>query len=67
MSFSITIPLPEAPEFPVNLTVDSLMNVINKLGDVTDNPQSAAFGSNIEKLTPEQIQIATNKGWTISY
>lgn len=49
-----------------NLTVDSLMNVINKLGDVTDNPQTAIFGSNIEKLTPEQIQIATNKGWTIS-
>lgn len=49
-----------------NLTADSLMNVINKLGDVTDNPQTATFGSNIEKLTPEQIQIATNKGWTIS-
>lgn len=49
-----------------NLTVDSLMNVINKLEDVNDNPQNFYISDvNVAKLTPEQIAIATNKGWVV--
>ena len=51
------------------LTVDSLMNVINYLYDLTSNGlsgQSLNFGqTNLDKLTPEQIAVATNKGWTL--
>lgn len=52
-----------------NLTVDSLMNVINNLYDLTANGlsgQSLKFGStNLNKLTEEQIAVATAKGWTL--
>ena len=52
-----------------NLTTDSLMNVINNLYDLTANGlsgQSLKFGStNLNKLTEEQIAVATNKGWTL--
>ena len=63
-----------------NLTVNSLMNVINGLYDWKTNPegldpydyqtdeqQVLSFGStNLAKLTSSQISIATNKGWTLS-
>lgn len=50
-----------------NLTVESLMNVINKAADVTANPQTLTLGStNLAKLTEEQISVATNKGWTLA-
>lgn len=49
-----------------NLTVESLMNVLNKLEDVSDNPQNCCMGEvNMAKLTPEQIQVATSKGWNV--
>lgn len=59
------------------LTHESLMNVINKLYDLnitydvanggTLKTQKLKLGSrNIAKLTPEEIAIATNKGWTVS-
>lgn len=52
------------------LTHDSLMNVINGLYDIKTkgcNPQQLILGSvNLEKLTAEEIAIATNKGWTVS-
>lgn len=49
-----------------NLTVESLVNVFNKLEDVSDNPQNCCIGEvNVAKLTPEQIQIATSKGWNV--
>ena len=52
-----------------NLTVDSLMNVINNVYDLTANGlsgKSMKFGStNLNKLTEEQIAVATNKGWTL--
>lgn len=49
-----------------NLTVESLMNVLNKLEDVSDNPQNCCIGEvNMAKLTPEQIQVATSKGWNV--
>lgn len=53
-----------------NLTVDSLMNVINNVYDLTTNGlsgQSLKFGqTNLDKLTPEQIAVATAKGWTLT-
>lgn len=53
-----------------NLTVESLMNVINYLYDLTGNGlsgQSLKFGStNLNKLTTEQVAIATAKGWTLT-
>ena len=67
-----------------NLTIDSLMNVINNLWDWTDYPDGNAplndgtiynFGNthtlsfgqtNLDKLTPEQIAVATAKGWTLT-
>ena len=48
-----------------NLTVESLMNVINNLATVSG--KSLKFGSdNLGKLTTEQKAIATNKGWTLT-
>ena len=52
-----------------NLTVDSLMNVINNLYDLTANGlsgQSLKFSqTNLVKLSEEQIAVATAKGWTL--
>ena len=48
-----------------NLTVESLMNVINNLATVSG--QTLKFGStNLNKLTAAQKAIATNKGWTLT-
>lgn len=53
-----------------NITHDSLMNVINNLYDIKTkgcNAQKLILGTtNINKLTSEEIAIATNKGWTVS-
>ena len=53
-----------------NLTHESLMNIINNLYDIKTkgcNVQKLILGtSNINKLTSEEIAIATEKGWTIS-
>lgn len=52
------------------LTHDSLMNVINNLYDIANKgvmPQKLVLGSeNLAKLTAEEIQIATDKGFEIS-
>lgn len=52
-----------------NATVESLMNVINNLYDLTANGlsgQKVKFGTkNLNKLTDEQKAVATNKGWTL--
>ena len=52
------------------ITHDSLMNVINNLYDIKTkgcNAQQLILGAtNINKLTSEEIAIATNKGWTVS-
>lgn len=52
------------------LTHDSLMNVINNLYDIKTkgcNAQSLVLGStNISKLSAEEIQIATDKGFSVS-
>ena len=53
-----------------NLTVESLMNVINNVYDLTANGlsgKSLKFGStNLNKLSEEQIAVATAKGWTLT-
>ena len=48
-----------------DLTVESLMNIINNLS--AGNYLTLCFGSiNLGKLTAEQKAIATNKGWTLT-
>ena len=48
-----------------NLTVESLMNVINNLATVSG--KTLQLGSHhLNKLTPEQIAVATAKGWTLT-
>ena len=53
-----------------NATVESLMNVINNLYDLTANGLSGKtinFGTtNLNKLTDEQKAVAINKGWTLT-
>ena len=54
-----------------NLTVESLMNVINNLYDFVGNgsttTQTLTLGTtNLNKLTDEQKAVATNKGWQLS-
>lgn len=54
----------------VLLTHESLMDVINKIYDLKSakkNQQKLVLGStNLEKLTADEIAIATNKGWAVS-
>lgn len=48
------------------LTIDSLVGMFNALPTVTE-PTTVTIGStNQAKLTEEQIQIATGKGWTVA-
>lgn len=51
-----------------NLTHDSLMNVLNKVYDISSKrTQIINLGAtNKAKLTAEEIAIATNKGWTVN-
>ena len=52
-----------------NLTVDSLMNVINQAADLNGSglSRTMTFGStNLAKLTDEQKAVATSKGWTLA-
>lgn len=50
------------------MTHDSLMNVLNKVYDISSkNTQIINLGStNIAKLTAEEVAIGTSKGWSIS-
>ena len=63
---SYTLKLSDSSE----LTHDSLMNVINNLYDIKSkgcNPQSLVLGStNISKLSAEELQICTERGWSVS-
>lgn len=53
-----------------NLTHESLMNVINNLYDIKTkgcNAQKLILGTtNINKLTSEEIALATSRGWNVS-
>lgn len=50
------------------LTKDSLLNVLNKLADLTGSEQQKlTLGStNLEKLTDQEKAIATNKNWILA-
>ena len=48
-----------------NLTVDSLMVIINGLATVTEKRKLTLSRTSYDSLTPEQIAIATSKGWTV--
>ena len=48
-----------------NLTVDSIMNVINQAATVTGKTMTLGI-ENLDKLTDEQKAVATNKGWTLA-
>lgn len=58
---------------------DSLMNIVNTIYDLNLNENLSVDGvcnytqnillssNNVDKLTDEEIAIATNKGWSVSY
>ena len=50
-----------------HLTVESLMSIINALMDRTgmDSSTLTIGSTNLAKLTPEQIKVATDKNWTV--
>lgn len=48
---------------------EALLDIIDKLADVTEEESTYTFtfgSANLEKLTAAEIQVATDKGWTIS-
>ena len=48
------------------LPSEQLMLIINNLNTVSETQTLRLGSNNLAKLTPEQIQIATDKGWTVS-
>lgn len=48
------------------LTVDSLVNIMNALPTITNTRTCTIGTTNISKLSPEQLAIATDKGWSIN-
>lgn len=49
------------------LTTESILNVINQAKDLSETGSATlTLGTNISKLTEEQIAIATSKGWTLA-
>ena len=66
-NLKVNLDIQKAP----NLTVQSLMNVINNLYDFRANGESTTktltLGTtNLNKLTDEQKAVATNKGWNLT-
>ena len=49
-----------------SLTAQSAMVFINGLATVTEKRTLALKASTYDSLTPEQIAIATSKGWTVT-
>lgn len=50
-----------------NLTVESIMNVINQAADIRGTHKTMTFGvENLNKLTDEQKSVAINKGWNLA-
>lgn len=59
-----TVYLAESPL----LTVESVMVIINGLADITDSGRALGLylhASAYNRLTPEQIAVATSKGWRV--
>lgn len=61
-NISVSIDLTETD----NLTVDSLMSIINNLKTVSTAKTLTLGTTNLAKLTEEQKAVATNKGWVIA-
>ena len=63
-----------SPKYLPNLTVESLLSIIDGLYDFTGNGETPSssqgqieFGTtNLNKLTDEQKAVAVNKGWTLT-
>ena len=49
-----------------NLSKESLLNIIDCLCTTTETLNLALGSANLAKLTSSEIQIATDKGWTVS-
>ena len=64
---TIPVSIPNGFNNMSNLSVDCLLDILNALVDLTgQTAKTCHLGStNLAKLTTEQIQIATNKGWTV--
>lgn len=51
----------------LDLTVESIMNVINQAANIMGTHKTMTFGAeNLNKLTDEQKAVATNKGWNLA-
>ena len=61
-NFLYSLELSDCP----NLTHDSIMVVINGLQTVTETQTLTLGETNLAKLTDEEKQIATDKGWTLA-
>lgn len=48
-----------------NVSHDSLIRVLNSIPTVTESRSLKLSNTNIAKLTDEEKQIATNKGWNL--
>lgn len=48
------------------LTVDSLVNIMNALPTITNTRTCTIGTTNLSKLSPEQLAIGVNKGWSIN-
>jgi hypothetical protein len=51
--------------YSLQLTHESLMNVINNLAEVDTNPTLSLGSKNLAKLTDAEKAIAINKGWIL--
>ena len=49
----------------IYLTSEHLMSIINNLNTVSTTQTLTLGSTNLAKLTPEQIKIATDKNWTV--
>ena len=50
----------------VGLSVESIVSILEALKDLTgETSKTITLGSNMTRLTPEQIKIATDKNWTV--
>ena len=60
------IPLNHSYAYDYSLTHESLVNILNSLPTVTASRTLNLVTQNINRLTAEEKQIATSKGWTLA-
>lgn len=68
VKFGYNYPVPLTISTATQIEADSLVSILNGLKDLTDaTTQKITLGTkNLEKLSPEQIRIATDKNWTVA-